>query len=302
MTAADLPFQTSINPAVTSDSLVSFGQTNQVFINTQLPTLTNDWTTETWRGAQPWQTKITHDLEVRFNDKFSFGKIEFPDIDSQGVYTATKLAYEKLAVFLKENPHNALVRIWNLIPNINEGDGDNETYRQFSLARAEIFAGHKELLGEYTAASALGRKTPGLLVYFLASHQTGDPIENPQQVSAYHYPRCHGPASPSFARATLHERILYVSGTAAIEGHASLFPGDIEQQCKLALLNIERVVQAANFDITAGYLRCYLRQPAHLSAAQKMLNGSTFTNLPVIWLQADICRSELLVEFEAVFA
>ena len=89
---------------------------------------------------------------------------------------------------------------------INEGAGDDERYKRFSLGRARAFAAAPMTfpgLG-FPAATAVGR--PGasrtLQVSWMAGREPGTMLENPRQVSAYHYPRRYGPAAPSFSRAS----------------------------------------------------------------------------------------------------
>ena len=136
--------------------------------------------------------------------------------------------------------------MWNYLDAINEGDGDAERYRQFCVGRARGLGrpNGKRL----PAATAIGRQQPThqLQVFWVAARVGGTPIENPRQVSAYHYPRAHGPVSPSFSRAMVApDDTVLVSGTASIVGHVSQHHGDAQAQLAETLRNLAAVTSHA---------------------------------------------------------
>ena len=157
---------------------------------------------------------------------------------------------------------------------------------------------------------------PGLVIYFLAGKQPGLQVENPRQVSAFRYPRQYGPKSPSFARATLvgagaGARLL-VSGTASVVGHESLHVGDPQRQLGETLVNVDTLLaamrerhfaQVPNEAVRPESLKLYLRNPADLAALEPQLarlRGAA--PAPLLRLQGDVCRDDLLLEIEAVYA
>ena len=202
------------------------------------------------------------------------------------------------------------VRIWNFVPDINRGTGDAETYVLFNAGRKAAF----DLLGfapaRYPAATGVG-SAPGspLTVIVAASRAEPTPIENPRQTSAYLYPRRYGPRSPAFARAMLlpdrDGATLFVSGTASIVGHESQH-GGIEAQLAETLTNIAQLLDcaAAKFPgLRPGARRhwqVYLRDPADLAVVEREVRSGLGDGAAVSFLQADICRRELLVEIEGV--
>jgi chorismate lyase/3-hydroxybenzoate synthase len=161
------------------------------------------------------------------------------------------------------------------------------------------------------AASALGAASDSpLVVYFLAARTAPTFLENPRQVSAYHYPRQYGSHSPVFSRATLLRQsgglALFISGTASIVGHRSLHVGDTAAQTRETLANIEallaeanRVARGARFELGALAFKVYVRRPADLPVIKAELAGALGAGARVIYLQAEICRQDLLVEIEA---
>jgi chorismate lyase/3-hydroxybenzoate synthase len=127
-------------------------------------------------------------------------------------------------------------------------------------------------------------------------------VENPRQVSAWHYPRQYGRTPPSFARAmTLPARdALAISGTAAIVGHASAHEGDLDAQLGETLTNLEALLatagMAAGFD-TRSPLKAYVRHSADAPQVRDFLHRR-LPGVPVLLLHGDICRGELLVEID----
>jgi len=143
----------------------------------------------------------------------------------------------------------------------------------------------------------------------LASKNAALHIENPRQKSAYEYPRQYGPASPSFARASLASwgigTQLYVSGTASIVGHESYYPNDLELQLQTTFDNIDLLLQ--NSADSAGFvgtpsmtlLKVYVRYPSDYPLVSRMV-GERFPGVPAIYVEAEVCRRELLVEIDGL--
>jgi enamine deaminase RidA (YjgF/YER057c/UK114 family) len=207
-------------------------------------------------------------------------------------------------------PH--LLRVWNFVPLIHDRSSGIERYMRFCKGRADAFAEHygDSFPGRLPAASAVGCPGDALVVHLLASREPGHHIENPRQVSAYRYPERYGPRSPSFARGTKAPRAwdgaVFVSGTASIVGHESVFPGDPVRQVQETMRNVEAVLDTAGVPGRGGplgprlrSLRVYVRFPDQLDAIRAAVLESTGTAVPTSWLQGEICREELLVEIEA---
>lgn len=206
----------------------------------------------------------------------------------------------------------SLYRMWNYVPAINATTSAGENYRAFCVGRARAF---EQVFGpgfelRLPAASAVGSAGSRLDVVFVAGEPPPLHVENPEQVPAYRYPAEHGPRSPSFARATV-ARIdgrpaVFVSGTAAIKGHRTIAPGDLEAQLDCTLDNLRLISQAlARGDAFAAEppaRRCfkiYLRHPEDLARARARLEGALIGPGDIVtYLQADICRAALNVEIE----
>jgi chorismate lyase/3-hydroxybenzoate synthase len=165
----------------------------------------------------------------------------------------------------------------------------------------------------------VGSDGESLVVWFLASAHRGLARENPRQVSAYSYPPCYGPRSPSFARATRCPESagdwLLLSGTASIVGHRSVGAGDVERQLEETLDNLEHLLLPRSARPTGRdggrcllvqepsrvhALKVYIRRAEDLPLVRAGVEARFGSDLPVLYMQADICREELLVEIEGV--
>lgn len=221
---------------------------------------------------------------------------------------ATLAVYLRLLTRTRELGYPWLCRAWNFVPDINRGSGDAETYVDFSKGRALAFDQFGLPAARYPAATAVGSPAGSpLLVAFLASRTEPVAIENPRQTSAYRYPRQYGPRSPAFARAMVLPDagggLLFVSGTASIVGHESQHLG-IEPQLDETLVNLEQLLAAAAATLPkAGFgprrsWRVYLRHAHDQPAVADRIGCRLGDPDQVAYLQADICRRELLVEIE----
>lgn len=220
------------------------------------------------------------------------------------IESATEQAYDRALGVAERLGFAFPFRIWNLIPQINQGIGDQEVYKQFCSGRMRAFTRHGMEAAQYPAASAVGHHAEGAVIYLLAAPKPSRNLENPLQMPAYTYPREYGPCSPSFARATRIELggtdFLFISGTASILGHSTQAPGDIASQVEVTQANIAQLVKQAGGSTTKlSALRVYLRHAEHLELARTMLQR-TYPAEHLNFVLADICRQQLLVEIEAL--
>jgi len=147
------------------------------------------------------------------------------------------------------------------------------------------------------------------MIYFLAAREAAKPIENPRQVSAYAYPPLYGPSSPSFSRAGWHGSdtagTLFISGTASIVGHETRHHGDIHGQIAETLENLKALIAHAGPALAEAHpedwaLKIYLRDPLYFAAAEPAITAMFGAASQRLYLHAEICRPDLLIEIEAV--
>jgi len=278
---------------------------------------------EVWRSGQPAESGRRNRVHFRRSENLLFGCIALAESEiasaptaTQGapsaLHLATEQAYREICATLDALGYAHLLRVWNYLPDINRDSHGTERYRQFNRARHEALraCGHA-IAGSVPAASALGAASGSpLVVYFLAGRTAPTFIENPRQMSAYRYPREYGTHRPLFSRATLLRQrdslTLFISGTASIVGHRSIHLGDTAAQTHETLTNIaalleeaNRVECAARFSLGSLACKVYVRRPADLPLVRSQLAAALDPATPVIYLQADICRQDLLVEIEA---
>ncbi len=226
-----------------------------------------------------------------------FGFMRVDEASAGGLRLAARDAYQQIVRFHATSAHGHLWRIWNFVEAINEGDGDEERYRQFCLGRAEGITGHA-----YPAGTAVGLRTGAraLLLVWLAGRAAGRSVENPRQLSAFRYPRQYGPASPSFSRAMHLGNQLLISGTSSIVGHETLHTGNVSAQLQESVSNLRVVAAAAQMDGTRlSGLKAYVRREADFPLVSAELERHCAPQRAACVLAADICRSDLLIELEA---
>jgi len=230
--------------------------------------------------------------------------------------------YEIYLNFLELTKQWNLFRLWNYVPYINKETLGLENYKSFCKGRSlafEAFYG-KDFNVELPAASAVGIDDNKLVIYFIAGKERATHIENPEQVSAFHYPEQYGPRAPSFARGTLifkdGKRIGYLSGTASIKGHQSVTLNDVTEQLYTTIDNMSLVFEQMGLickrmsfgDSMPDYVKydrafkVYIRHEADAKHIQTLFSQSVLAaeEEQIIYLRTDICRSELDIEIEAI--
>jgi chorismate lyase/3-hydroxybenzoate synthase len=261
---------------------------------------------EVWRVPGPVEHGLDGRVRWAASEDYCFGAIELAEADYADLSAATEAAYTELARFTQSRRWPHLLRIWNYLAAINDGEGDEERYRHFCTGRS---AGMRSVLGRgFSAASAIGRSDgePVLQVYWLAAREAGVAVENPRQVSAWRYPREYGPTSPTFARAMRGPCAapqLHISGTAAVVGHQSRHDGDLAAQLDETFANLDSLLASAGnlSGFGAGsVLKAYVRRREDLAAVAAILRQRLPDAAKRLVLLGDICRAELLVELDGI--
>jgi len=273
---------------------------------------------ELWLGCEPVVTSQCGPFRIACDRAFFFAAAKLALSPQDAIAAPTRRLYEALTQALAASACPHLLRVWNVIPELNMREDltppsapDHERYRQFCLGRHEGLLPRLEC-ERLPAASAIGSRGEGFALWLLAAREPGRQVENPRQLSAYRYPERYGPRSPSFARATLlagaEDDLLFVAGTASIVGHESRHCGDdadsARRQAEEALRNIDALLEQAigagmRRAHRGGWLKVYLRDARHYPVVRETL-ARWAPGIPVLCLRADICRSDLNVEIEAL--
>jgi chorismate lyase / 3-hydroxybenzoate synthase len=279
-----------------------------------MPSVGAEQSYEVWTSVAPVQNGSSDRIRSARNAQILFGCIEIPE-DSQVDYDALIYNdYCRIFDHLDDLGYPNLLRIWHYLPDIHLDEHSLERYKRFSLGRHEAFVAKGRAISmDAPAASAVGKRPGNTVICFLAAPRPGMPVENPRQVSAYSYPAQYGPRGPTFSRALFTSwdelRQLYISGTAAIFGHRSQHAGDAAAQAGETIVNLRSVMDEARahglIDVMQDanlMFKVYLRQPEFRAIVEAQLRNAFGPAPSIIYLQADICRRELLVEIEVVCA
>lgn len=201
---------------------------------------------------------------------------------------------------------------------------DLETYvsdRQFILDSV-IY----EFSNETPAATGVGVRYGGVILDFCAieiGESTNiEPVDNPDQINAYSYgqnvlmgfgdKRKTIKHPPQFERGILlvndSYSALLISGTASIRGQETIGKEDIEKQTILTIENIKKVSDSAKISkLVSGTpvckekfyrLRIYIKRQKDFKIV-RMICDRYFQGIPAVYVEADICRDDLLIEIEA---
>lgn len=273
------------------------------YIRVHLPLLHGP-AAEVWTSTAPVRTGEEQGIRYAENGQVLFGHVHVPESELAHTDRALFHAYIHIESLLRRHGYPAWLRVWNYVSKINEGEGDQERYRQFVLGRHNALSLKPGFEKELPAATAIGQDGEGMLVYFLAGRAPGVQIENPRQISAFHYPRQYGPRGPSFSRAMLvpwsDKRELLISGTASVVGHETLHVGQPMQQLEESLVNMRIVQDQAGRGWQPQSCRLYVRNAADAGPALARLE-SEFPRGRIVVLRGDICRADLSLEIEATY-
>ncbi len=272
------------------------------------------WTAKgSWKqGKQAIKTGSGEAISYCFNEDFLIGSLAIQLSSEYSLQELSETCYGQIIDFIGTQGKPHLLRMWNYFPYINQLDNNLERYQQFCIGRHQAFVG-KAI--RYPAASAVGSYSSVMVIVFIATAQAGLFVENPEQLSAYHYPSYYSPKSPSFSRASVYQNSvtsqLYISGTASIVGHESKFHGDIIGQTLQTIKNLNRLIQYTNDQETIEKpfnssdttvdppaIKVYLRNPADLAIVAPLIEEFSPNCSNICYLTADICRQELDIEIE----
>ncbi|HEX8523794.1 MAG TPA: hypothetical protein VF669_16175 [Tepidisphaeraceae bacterium] len=258
-------------------------------------------------------------------------------LDSPSFERATSEAYAKVWESVR-GMHP--VRFWNHIPAIHAVmDAERDRYMVFNAGRFHAFEnwyGSADAFSRYVAtASGVGHSGSDLVIHCLATREPGVAVENPRQIAAYKYSRRYGPLPPCFARATkvkhAEEELLLVGGTASICGEDSVHVESVSLQLDETFENLATLVDAsrpsplpfpsrsagtpygrgenapptsqAGLEVALShyrYLRVYYRHNRDVRQITDAVTNAMPRLLSVEYIQAELCRQELLAEIEGL--
>ncbi|MCC6127176.1 MAG: hypothetical protein IT426_19615 [Pirellulales bacterium] len=221
-----------------------------------------------------------------------------------------------------------VLRTWLYLGNITAPDGQTSRYLELNRARTDYYRNvdfaDGRVPGEWNrpvfpASTGIGTQDNEVAIGCLAlqSARPGTvlvPLENPRQTAACDYAHQYGPESPKFARAMAVASgdavCTFISGTASITASDTRHADDFERQTQQTIDNIEVLIAPDNFrrhgfpgmgaaldDLALA--RVYIKRPEDFERARAICR-KRWGELPTIYVVADVCRDELLVEIEAL--
>lgn len=289
-----------------------------------------------------------HAVELPFNGTVAYkieGSTNYIEIEEDGQReliigcllgkaTGTTIAgqsghiFRKIGRILEKGRYeiSQIVRQWNYIERITHCRGEHQHYQDFNDARSHFYA-LADWKDGYPAATGIGTQCGGVLIDLnVIKPKDGIfysvPLDNELQVAAHVYSQevligaedklfCQK-TTPKFERAKAvvgkENGVVYISGTAAIRGEASLEGVGVLVQTGITMENINFLISEKNLNKVGissrggcklQMLRVYLKNPDDVTAV-KVYMESLFTGIPVSYLLADVCRDELLVEIEGI--
>lgn len=247
------------------------------------------------------------------------GGLLAPDINASFLDQSNAVFARIEEILSRENfSISSIVRQWNYIEGITVFDGDRQHYQDFNDSRSHFYA--KTIWDSgYPAATGIGTQYGGVMVELIAF--SGDAyvdhaLDNPLQVSAHKYSQqvlvgardevFDQRTTPKFERGRVlgqHDKqIIFISGTAAIRGEHSLLTDELIEQTRLTMANIDHLISEENYPLpnvsrAYGMLRIYVKEYAQMEEVRKYMEMH-YPEVNKIYLHADICRDELLLEIE----
>ena len=249
----------------------------------------------------------------------------FPDDTRKAALAAFEQMRSILAA--EQISFDNIVRQWNYIGNILEVKKEVQNYQKFNEVRSEYYHKYRNV-HSYPAATGIGMKFGGVILDFCAVKALANlkiiAVDNPDQIRPYDYsqqvlkgkPLCSKGINqpPQFERALfLTENMgstLFISGTASIIGQDTIGIDDVEEQTIVTLDNINKLTDSGRISHLSGeagsnagnpiLLRVYIKNQENFSKVKAICN-QRYPGVPSVFVEADICRDNLLVEIEAEF-
>lgn len=232
---------------------------------------------------------------------------------------------KKTVLFAEGFKMDHLVRQWNYIPNILKNTKENnllyQNYQLFNEIRHYYYDSNKS--GIYPAATGIGMDFGAMTIDFFAVKENDTTVvaelNNPNQTNAFTYGQDvlvgsvfngnNTKKTPLFERAkylgSSDNALVFISGTASIVGEKTLGMDNALEQTTITINNISDLTSKENLKSIGvtmhkknyTYLRAYIKREEDMNTVMKICKEH-YGDIPVLYIKADICRDELLVEIE----
>ncbi len=250
------------------------------------------------------------------------------DSKTQGILNYAESAFQKLEYILDKEgfAFTDIVRQWNYIEGIVAEENNDQHYQVFNDVRTKFYD-KNGLVSNYPAATGIGIKEGGVIIEVHAIKKNPDlkivEIANPLQTDAFDYSEnvlrgkpiegCVCKTTPKFSRAKMilkpDSAGIFISGTASIIGEKTYGIGNVAEQTQVTIENMQRLITSetlkkhgVNYEYAADnfdYVRVYLKNRSDFDQIRPICEKN-FKYPNIIYVEADICRDNLLVEIEGV--
>jgi enamine deaminase RidA (YjgF/YER057c/UK114 family) len=253
------------------------------------------------------------------------------DTDAGNILFRSETAFRQLHHILEEEgmDFSDIIRQWNYIEQITEtldqNNSPSQHYQIFNDVRSKYYQ-LSNFKNGFPAATGIGMDFGGIIIDAIAArfdHENSIiAVKSPVQLDAYTYSKevlaennamCDfRRTTPKFERAKIlnpsEKKWILISGTAAISGQASDDQLSVQHQTEMTIQNILRLISMENISkhgiitnekATFQSLRVYVKYKTDIPEV-KAVCIKYFPELPIIYVVADICRPELLVEIEGL--
>ncbi len=251
------------------------------------------------------------------------------DSGENNILDQSDTAFRKLNTILGEEDFefSDIIRQWNYIEQITDTvihkDEKSQNYQVFNDVRSRYYS-QSVFKNGFPAATGIGTEFGGVTIDIIAAkfddRYSVVPVKSPVQLDAYSYSKKvlaenhsmndFSRTTPKFERAKILETpgsdVIFISGTAAIKGQMSSNEISVEQQTEMTIQNILSLISAGNL-LRNGLrtsqkaemlnLRVYVKHKKDMNQVKEICQKH-FPETPCIYVAADICRPELLVEIE----
>lgn len=248
---------------------------------------------------------------------------------NSGIFEQSKEVFDNISkILFKENmDFSNIIRQWNYIENITGFDTKNkmaQNYQIFNNVRSYFYKKNNFING-YPSATGIGMNSGGVVIDFIASEFSKSievkPISSPIQYDAHKYSKevlvgetgKNGSdiATPKFERAKFvqsdKKAMVFVSGTAAIDGQNTIKNSDVVSQTLNTINNIRKLISKKNliefkiFFESSSFtnFRVYIKNRGDFNVVKDIFERE-FNSVDILYLISDICRENLLVEIEGI--
>jgi enamine deaminase RidA (YjgF/YER057c/UK114 family) len=250
-------------------------------------------------------------------------------LEKANILQQSTTTFEQLQHILTEEKmeFSDVIRQWNYIEKIIETDHTSnlksQHYQVFNDVRSKYYQ-HANFGNGFPAATGIGMDYGGIAIDIIAVQNRNKgsvvAVKSPLQLDAYNYSQavlaenntmsdfCQ--TTPKFERAkilvTPANKWVFISGTAAIKGQVSIPALTAENQTEMTIQNILNLISIENLKkhgfnsgtkARMSNMRVYVKNRTDMPRV-KSICADYFPQLPAIYIVADICRPELLVEIE----